>query len=237
VLAKIQNNHFWYGPRLELLLDLVLPNVTSDSTVLDVGCGMGQFVSELNKNNLRAFGLDPWINQLKPGSDVFICGHACQLPCLNESLDVITVFDVIEHLDDKLALSEFNRVLKADGLLFLSVPAYMALWSERDNLAGHQRRYTITGLKNRLISSGFAIEEIFGYQFFLLPLFALHRLFIRTRNSGVESQIENKPGNMLNYVLKCINSFEVKLNRLIRFPAGTSLIVMARKKSHHTGQT
>ena len=44
--------------------------------------------------------------------------------------------------DDFLAVSEMKRVCKEDGIICVTVPAFMFLWSKHDEINHHIRRYT-----------------------------------------------------------------------------------------------
>ena len=85
--------------------------------------------------------LDLFPEGLVPGEGV--CGSATQLPFADETFDVVSAFDVVEHCeDDATAVAELARVLVPGGRMLLSVPAYQWAWSDHDVQAGHHRRYT-----------------------------------------------------------------------------------------------
>ena len=57
--------------------------------------------------------------------------------------DVLTFFEVIEHVERDLDfLNHYLQWLKPGGLIFITVPAFMFLWSEHDEINQHERRYT-----------------------------------------------------------------------------------------------
>lgn len=231
VLAAIQEHHFWYAPRHALLTELIARFAQQDDVLCDVGCGLGLIVRSLRAQDYQAFGIDAWAAHTLAGKREFICAKADQLPLAPASVATLTAFDVLEHLDEGPALEEFHRALSPGGRLIVSVPAYMALWSRRDELAGHQRRYNRKQLRSALEAAGFEVEMLCAYQFFLLPVFALFRLFERWIAPTKDSAVDIKPGRVVNKILMTINRIEVALNRFWRFPAGTSLIAVARKPS------
>lgn len=95
-------------------------------SILDVGCGEGSFLSNLNKNLFEANGLE--IN--KEGADI------CQKKNLKvyrqnlqntdfkeKKFDVITLWHVLEHLDDPIStLKKASDILNKNGILLLSTP-------------------------------------------------------------------------------------------------------------------
>jgi len=54
--------------------------------------------------------------------------------------DLVFALDVIEHVDDdKTSVNEMYRVCKSNGNVFITVPAFMSLWSEHDEVNQHKR--------------------------------------------------------------------------------------------------
>jgi SAM-dependent methyltransferase len=54
----------------------------------------------------------------------FICGTATALPFADHSFDAVTLFDVIEHIDDDArAAAEVERVVKPGGYVLLTTPS------------------------------------------------------------------------------------------------------------------
>lgn len=86
---------------------------------LDVGCGRGEMLEKA-----RQLGFGPKIKGVEVvpqliGGDV-VKGQAHKLPFKDNSFDVVTMFDVIEHLlpgDDELACKEMLRVAKKHILI------------------------------------------------------------------------------------------------------------------------
>jgi 2-polyprenyl-3-methyl-5-hydroxy-6-metoxy-1,4-benzoquinol methylase len=79
---------------------------------LDYGCGHGVFVSFLDQCGYEAYGYDAYV-------DSYADERA-----LDASYDVITAYDVIEHVDDPGALfRQLIRYLNPGGLLVIGTPA------------------------------------------------------------------------------------------------------------------
>lgn len=95
--------------------------------VLEVGGGQGGLTALLYPQaQITNIDLDPKYANAPCNQQEkvrFICGDATNLPFDNESFDVVTMFDVIEHVpDDRKAISEALRVLKPKGFLLISTP-------------------------------------------------------------------------------------------------------------------
>jgi SAM-dependent methyltransferase len=97
---------------------------------LDAGCGMGYGLALLNRLGASSVtGVDVEEEALEEARRSFGDFASCHradlavLPFDDDSFDLITCFEVIEHVaDQKRALEELRRVLRPDGVLFISSP-------------------------------------------------------------------------------------------------------------------
>jgi SAM-dependent methyltransferase len=224
LIARLEDSHFWFVGRralVERLIDRHAP-VRVDAA-LDVGCGTGSFVRVLARRAERVVGVDP----LASGTDGVIRADAEDLPLESSSFDLVVALDVLEHVDDVAAVGEIARVLKPGGVVIVSVPALPWLWSARDELAGHRRRYRRGGLVQLFEDSGLEVTETAYFQFLLLPLVALSRTIGRRRASALTR--EEQPPPFANRLLTRVNELEVRLGHRLPWPWGSSLAVAARK--------
>lgn len=142
--------------------------------------------------------------------------------------DVITLFDVLEHLDeDDAFVRNAFTALPPGGKLILTVPAFPSLWSRHDVASHHKRRYTRRGLIRLLESHGFHIRRITFFNALLFPLAALQRFFQRNKEEA-KSDVEDVPAP-LNAILRWTFSLERFLAPQIDLPFGVSLFVCAEK--------
>lgn len=97
---------------------------------LDIACGEGYGTALLGQYANNIVGIDiseSTINKaqakyIQKGVE-FITGDICKIPFPQETFDVITCFETIEHIDNQEeALKEIKRVMKNDGLLLISTP-------------------------------------------------------------------------------------------------------------------
>jgi SAM-dependent methyltransferase len=161
-------DYWWYRARSRLLAR-ALARFVPEGVVVDIGSADGPSVAWL-----PAIPLDRDPRGLSSGG---VCADALNLPFADRSIDGLAAFDVIEHFpDDANLISEFRRVLKAGGRLLASVPAYQWAWSEFDERAGHQRRYTRQRITEVLRGGGFAVERATYAFASTLPIFAIARL-------------------------------------------------------------
>ncbi len=154
-------------------------------------------------------------------------GDALRLPYPGDSYDLLTAFDLLEHLpDDVAAIREWRRVLKPGGFLLISSPAYQWLFGPHDKELSHYRRYSRPELINELSRAGF--QTVFSsYCFmFTFPIFVAQRLLSRglKRSAGY-----NPAPAWINQPLIWLGYLEAQLMRWFSLPFGSSIVVLARK--------
>ena len=97
-------------------------------SVLDAGCGIGYGTALLASHAAEAVGFDISPDALSYAAANyptarFLAGSAIAFPVPDHSVDLVTVFEVIEHLPDWQALiEEAHRVLNQQGVLIVSTP-------------------------------------------------------------------------------------------------------------------
>ena len=150
--------------------------------------------------------------------------------------DMICAFDVIEHIDDdKTALANIHRMLKPNGVVLLSVPQHMFLWSRLDELVKHKRRYSKQDLLAKLEESGFDIGYSTSFVFFLFPLMLLSRLFDNGRASPQGSELELEERVTFSDFANAVFDFFMRIDEWfiqsgLSLPFGGTLIAVARKR-------
>jgi 2-polyprenyl-3-methyl-5-hydroxy-6-metoxy-1,4-benzoquinol methylase len=124
--------------------DYVMQKVgnTADPTVLDVGCGAGYFLAELKDRGIKYRGLEVADDLVR------YCRETRGLNVVQTSIeeepdsayDVITMFDVLEHLTDPVRVfKHVNRKLKPGGICIAYTPninsvAYQLMGAKQNTL-------------------------------------------------------------------------------------------------------
>jgi len=239
---NLEEKHWWFLGRRRIvfsLLEQYLPN-ESQLRILDVGCGAGFTLKELEKYGL-ATGVDVSEEAIK-FCKLRGCTNVYKLDRKgllfeDKIFDVVVALDVIEHIsDDCAALSEYCRVTKEDGILVLTVPAYGFLWGAHDEVNHHKRRYVANELNARVEKAGFAVQRLTYFNTFLFPFILLARMsqrMTKMANGGYKPRSDLKlhhPGT--NNVLKTVFVLEGRLLKKCDFPYGVSLLCVAKKCSH-----
>jgi SAM-dependent methyltransferase len=104
-----------------------------DKTVLDIGCGYGFFELFAAKNGVRQItGIDMTPDDLATAARhvqfpnvAFRQGSAIEIPLENGSCDTVVSWEVIEHIPqntEPIMFREVSRVLRPDGVFYLSTP-------------------------------------------------------------------------------------------------------------------
>jgi SAM-dependent methyltransferase len=109
----------------------------------------------------------PAVERLNACGGLAQSGEITALPFGDGRFDLVTAFDVIEHVeDDATAFAQLTRVLKIGGRLIFSVPLHRAHWTDFDDHVGHARRYEPAALQALIAGHGLIVEKsvVFGMQ-------------------------------------------------------------------------
>lgn len=166
-------------PELALRLGWLLAQVPRAATVLDLGCGAGEFSAALARRGTAVIAVDVAAEALRrarervPDLDARLwrCGEP--LPLDDNAVDVVWAGEVIEHVADVAPwLSEVRRVLRPRGVLALSTPHHgpltmlaIALSPRRfqrhfDPRSDHLRFFSPVTLGRLLDDLGFDVAEL-----------------------------------------------------------------------------
>jgi SAM-dependent methyltransferase len=233
-MLEVDEHHWWYrGRRRIIRTELDRLPLTAGAVVLDAGCGSGRTLEELHRyGEVRGIELDPEaaaVARSRGRGEVRI-GRLEELPWDQETFDLITCLDVIEHTpDDTAALSEMRRVCKPGGWLLVTVPAYQALWSLHDEANHHYRRYSRPGLRHAALAAGWRVERMTSFNTLLLgPAAAVRLVQRRRRNGSYTPELRTGP-EWLNTVLEQPLRLEARwLAKGRRLAVGLSLMAVMR---------
>lgn len=184
---KIKN---WYGETIKFLND------QSGGSILDIGCGLGYFLSALD-DKWEKYGLetsDDSINFInKSFKDLKIYKGTLEKNdlALNKTFNVIFFYHVIEHLTKPLeAINKIKLMLKPGGLLIIGTPNASSvcakIFKNKFRLLGpgHIFLTTHSQMKKVLVNKDFKIEKeeflFFKTDYFnfknILRLFMFHNI-------------------------------------------------------------
>lgn len=238
---QIEKDSFWFNHRNNCIIELV-KRFSPGKIFLDIGGGNGFVAKGLQDNNIESVLIEPGIkgcrNAKKRQLDNVICSTLEAAYIQPNSIPSAGAFDVVEHIEDDIAfLDQIHHLLKEDGYLYLTVPAYQHLWSNEDVDAGHQRRYTISELEKKLKSVGFKISySTYFFSFLPLPIFLFRSLpsklgFNKKSNDLEKHQREHqqKSGWLSKFIDKLMKMEVQKIKMNKKIVVGGSCLIVAQK--------
>lgn len=238
-MANAEDNYWWHIGR-KSIIERRLKSVTKtdereDVRILNIGCGTGGTIPMLEEHG-RTMNVDTSPEAIKIArqrgiKELRLIGRD-GLPFEDNSFDIIVALDVLEHIEEDLdALREWTRVLKKEGVIILTVPAYQWLWSEHDEALHHFRRYNASGLHKLLNLAGLkATKRSYIITSTLIPI-VMYRLIksILPGSKGADTSYVKLP-RPVNYALAKILWAEGWCLDWINLPIGTSVLMMATKE-------
>lgn len=165
----IANRKNWY-----------LKDLGKRDVVLDLGCHNGQHSIEAALKSKRMVAVDYDKKQLEIARQSALerevenirflkLNLERKLPFKNRYFDKILFLDVLEHLYKRdQILDELRRILKTQGVIFISIPHKNTAWKKIQRLAGlnsyadpdHKIEYSFKGIKKVLKDHKFEVLEI-----------------------------------------------------------------------------
>jgi SAM-dependent methyltransferase len=238
-LDRIDREHWFYRGKRDVVRHWIARHARLGAAdlLIDAGCGTGTFLEEMS-GHCRVLGLDAHDESValaRPrleavGGGVLQTGlDRVDLP--DGCAAVVTLLDVLEHLDDDgAALREMLRLVRPGGLVVITVPALRWLWSDWDVALHHRRRYSRSELLRLVRRPGAEVLRCTYFNTALLPPIALIRLWRRLRPAkpGAARAEDAIPSPWLNRLLyrtlvspACWGWF--------RPPLGVSLLAVLRR--------
>ncbi|HPX96397.1 MAG: class I SAM-dependent methyltransferase [Syntrophomonadaceae bacterium] len=220
---------FTYGNYLEKM-----ESFRKTGNVLDIGCGIGSFVYAAQERKWNSIGIDI-------GPSILV-GNRYQLNLLNGKVedmsfensffDVITLFDVIEHIIDLQSLmSKIGYFIREKGLIIIKTPNFSGLSSRilgknwpAVQPQDHMHLFTPKTLHNLLEKFGFVVIKIETQD---LNIFELLRLG-RNKNNKDKDQLLKRNFINIVYSSKFLREMRNLVNYLLNIlHLGESIIIYA----------
>jgi len=224
--------------------------------LLDIGCGAGDFPEAFNYYlpNLKITAIDLSKKAIEKAKKrnikaKFIVASAEKLPFKDNSFDVVTCFDVLEHVKSpEKMLGEIQRVLKPGGTLQSFVPTEDNVfspegfliklgWKAKEIYGGHPQHYSYGKVKKMFKENGFEIKKIrwgehFTNQIIEIIYFTFISLRKKNLDSSVEGYIEDLKPSIKKYLFKFIKNFFSAISyfeaRILSFiPGGLGIHITA----------
>ncbi len=226
---ELYERHWWWRSREHMVVRLLerLAPPSGFGDILDVGCGDGLFLPQLQRFG-RPQGLEG------DGDLVTDQGRAAGPITVSlfdegfqptERFGLIVMLDVIEHLDDDVAALRHAASLLADGgRLVITVPAFRALWTAHDDLNHHRTRYTLRTLRDSTSKAGLRVDSARYAFHWLMPIKLAVRL--KERLSRAEPEMARVPPILFNRLAYSASRIEQATWGRLPLPFGTSVVAV-----------
>lgn len=167
--------------------------------LLEVGPGAGPVLVEFANTGFGFEALESsaeacvLADRVARASDLRIDLHAAPNSEWRDRFDCLFAFNVLEHIeDDRAALALWGTWLNKGGVLALSVPAGMSLWTAGDEWSSHFRRYERDALRALVTEAGFDVECFQCYGFPLINITERVSAYAYRRSMHRGSEVESR---------------------------------------------
>lgn len=226
-----EETHWWYKGRRRIIESFLQRYCPKGARALDIGAGTGYNTLLLERYAQKVFALEPAkaaINLFK-NKNVTIFRSDLISFASPLQFDLITLFDVLEHIeDDNAALMKIRGLVSCGGKVILTIPALPLLWSKHDEVHHHFRRYTKQTLQHVAEKAGFSITRMTYFNFYLFPVILIVRIAGRFFGKKRDSDFRHLPPR-INTFLAWVFGSEHYLLRFLNIPFGVSLICVLEK--------
>lgn len=236
-MAEREQNYWWHLGRLRIIESYIerIKGKKKLFKIMNIGCGTGGTIDMLEKYGTteNVDISDDAIDYMKQrGYKRLHKVDDLEVPFKDKTFDLVGAYDVLEHIEDQVdALKEWKRVLKDDGAIMITVPAYQWLWSDHDVSLHHKRRYTTKRLQQAAEEAGLKMEKKSYAIVFSLPLVVGFRFLNKAlgRKTDSETSYVDVP-DWVNKTFTKLLYAEAKVHKAMPFPAGTTVIGVLRKR-------
>ena len=230
--AELYRRHWWWRAREAMILDVLGHKHPCHGwkRILDVGCGDGLFFDQLSQFG-EVQGIEATEEVVSPSGPHRARIHIGPFDETfqpREQFSLILMLDVLEHIADPVAaLRRAWGLLEPGGMLLITVPAFMLLWTNHDVLNHHFTRYTKSSFRHLARAAGVELESGIYLFHWLFPVKLLAR--IMEGLLGSRPAVPRVPPDWLNNLLFGLSRLEYRALHRAMLPFGNSLMVLSRK--------
>jgi SAM-dependent methyltransferase len=229
---ELYTRHWWWRVRENILLGKIrsLLRGVPDARILDVGCGAGLFFDALEAYG-RVEGVESdaaavarssrWRDRITVGvlDDAFVPAAP---------YDLILILDVLEHIvRPEPVLRRAGQLLRPNGRILVTVPAFAWLWTSHDEMNHHVTRYSGAALRRVIEQSGLVtVESGYLFQSLVVP-----KLLVRAMEAMFSStpRVPDIPPPALNLLIQAWFRAEHALAGWLPFGASALAVVGLRQ--------
>lgn len=173
---------------------IAVSNQQSAISILDIGCGVGDFLLYAKEKGCNVTGIEPSEDARKIAEKKLDCKISSPEELQNipdNSFDIITMWHVLEHVADlKTEIHHLQRILKKDGRLVLALPNYKSYDAEyyKDKWAAydvprHLSHFSQTSIKNIFKETNLQLIDIKPLKWDSFYISMLSEQYLNSKNS------------------------------------------------------
>ena len=235
--SRVEATHFWFRGFRRFVAPAIagIAGTRRDLHLLDCGCGTGYNLATLLRPHGHAFGFDltpAGLMRARAAGIPLARANMSAIPFQSGRFDVVTSFDVMQYVDDDVAvMREMARVLKPGGGLVVTAAALDALRGGHAGTWPEVRRYTTGRMRSIVEDAGLKVNQLTYLFATLFPMMLAVRALRRdaTSSDGEGDWEMRVPPAPINGALTMLLAAEAAISRRIPMPAGSSVLVVARR--------
>ncbi|MDQ6796639.1 MAG: class I SAM-dependent methyltransferase [Actinomycetota bacterium] len=224
--------HWWFRAKAAIVATAVQQHCdrAAPGWLVDLGAGAGGVTARLGWAAGRTLAVEGRFELAEQGRRRHrfqaVAATASSVPVADRAAEVVTLLDVLEHVERPgLLLDEARRILGPTGLLVVTVPAHQWLWSGADELLGHVKRYNRELLTDELEAAGFHVVSCSHVFSWLVPAVWLQRAVTRDPKRQLGLGVESP---LIDRVASALARLEQRVTSRVSLPLGTSVLAVAR---------
>lgn len=224
------NRHPWELSRVQCLVKEVI-KYHNGKNILDIGCGDSYFDYELMKKIKgidNFYGIDIYADkEIKNGKYCVVNDYK---KLKNKKFDTILMFDVLEHVPDdaEFLKDTVMNLLKDNGKIIMTVPAYQSLFSKHDEELKHYRRYNIKMIREASDKTGF---KIVNYHYFYASLVFVRLITKLLNKDNKVNEWKKDDNHILTKFMKGFLNLDYNIcKKMNKLSFGLSLFIVLEKE-------
>lgn len=233
--------------RAEVLTSAAWSHMPQDAKVLDVGCGTGDNLRYVLRDQAFFYGLEyaepttEVARRILEGRADIRVGSATEIPFSDAKFDLVLCIEVLEHIEeDDEACGEIARILKPGGALILSLP-YRHWFPSYFSTMGHYRHYTRSDVEKLLSRVGLKVTRYLpnyprwsrfaNYVYVSCRIYALLLRVFGVRRSPVEVKLLFSQRSLMEIMFAMLTGLRDREHDQDYAQLETSTFIVARKDS------
>jgi len=233
-LIALEETYWWHVAKRELVTEIVQKQFPLPGRLVEGGIGSAGNLLAFEQMGYHVTGFDVMSDAVEHAKgrgieDVHQLDLQDDWGLPDESVNVVLLLDVLEHIADPVAaLRRAAVAIDPQGGVIVTVPAYPFLMSDWDHKLGHYRRYTKDMLCRQAVQAGLRVDWLTHWNAFTLP----PAIVVRT----LERLFRHRNGTEFPRVSPVVNQLLVRFARMERWllhrtgvPVGLSLVGVLKK--------